>query len=342
MAILNQFQHYTQKENTITNNVMLMFSNLFEINPRYYEDLINNLLDSSNQYEAVPEFLQQKNNRGNGIIDGYIEIKPSKIIIETKVHGTEGIDKLVKYTDSFDKKENSILLHLSTEKYSGQDISKIKAQIKEKENEVGPVFFQSISFRDISESLEELAKEYSYEESLNRLSSHFTDYCSNSDLMPSKHILRAMACGGSFELNKKHAFYFDLAHRGSRPFNYLGIYKEKEVHYIGSVEKMIVADWGPNTGLNIDEEKSDKGISPEQKERLTKAIKDSHEAGWGVAEGHKFFLLKDFTKTAFKKQSSGGIFRVKYFDLEDLLIEKELQSVPTIAKALDGKNWPEK
>jgi len=214
--------------------------------------------------------------------------------------------------------------------------------MKEKENQIGKVFFQSISFREISESLEDLAKEYSYEESLNRLSSHFTDYCSNSGLMPSKHVLRAMACGGSFDLNEKYAFYFDLAHRGSRPFNYLGIYKEKEVHYIGSVEKTIVANWDPEKGLDIDHDKSDKNITDEQKERLTIAIKESHEAGWGVAEGHKFFLLKDFSKTSFKKKSSGGIFRVRYFDLEKVLENKVPESVPEIANALNGLNWPEK
>ncbi len=40
MAVLNQFQYYSQGENTVTNNVLLILLNLYEINPKYYEQYI--------------------------------------------------------------------------------------------------------------------------------------------------------------------------------------------------------------------------------------------------------------------------------------------------------------
>ena len=78
MAVLNQFQQYSQGENTVTNNVLLMLSSLYEINPKYYEEFIKGLTEND-QYEVIPNFRQQVGNRDNGIIDGHIQVKASKI-----------------------------------------------------------------------------------------------------------------------------------------------------------------------------------------------------------------------------------------------------------------------
>ncbi len=56
MAVLNQFQQYSQGENTVTNNVLLMLSNLYEINPKYYEEFIKGLTEDSDNYEIIPSF----------------------------------------------------------------------------------------------------------------------------------------------------------------------------------------------------------------------------------------------------------------------------------------------
>lgn len=58
MAVLNQFQQYSQGENTVTNNVLLMLSNLYEINPKYYEEYIRGLTEDVDSYEVIPSFLQ--------------------------------------------------------------------------------------------------------------------------------------------------------------------------------------------------------------------------------------------------------------------------------------------
>jgi hypothetical protein len=44
MAVLNQFQQYSQSENIVTNNILLMLSNLYEINLKYYEEFIKGLI----------------------------------------------------------------------------------------------------------------------------------------------------------------------------------------------------------------------------------------------------------------------------------------------------------
>lgn len=336
MTVLNQFQHYSQSENTVTNNVLLMLSNLYEINPKYYEEFIKGLTEDSDQYEVIPTFRQQVGNRGNGIIDGHIQTRASKIIIETKLHGLEWINKLVKYSKSFDPNEYKLLFHLSSSKYSESEIDKIEKRLSEFK-ELGKINFHSLSYQDLVDQLKELAANYQYEHYLQRLNEHFESYCIGMRLMPrSNHALRAMACGQSFDLNVKHQFYFDLASRGYRDFNYLGIYKWKSVRYIGIVENMIEADWEDSSGLKVKNSKYP--ITNEQKEKLTEAIKESIASGWSIAKNHRFFLLKDFIKTDFKKISPGGIFRVRYFNLEKVF-NTIPENIKSIAEELKTKTW---
>lgn len=336
MATLNQFQQYSQGENTITNNVLLMFSLLYEINPKYYEEFINSLIDESAFYQVIPSFNQQFNNGGNGYIDGHISMPQSSIIIETKISGLEWIDKLLKYTESFFENETKILFHLSAARYSETQLNEINTKLSS--NKKTGIKFFSITYEDLVDQLKSLYLEHTYDSQLERLSNHFESYCQNMGLLSShKHTLRAMACGQSFDLNVKHKFYFDLAERGYSPFNYLGIYRWKRVKFIGKVENMIIADWNKEVGLII--KKSSKEVTSEQKERLIDAIIEADSKGWGVSENHRFFLLKDFTETNFVKTSPGGIFRVRYFNLMNYFEKKVPSEIEEIAEKLKTETW---
>jgi len=336
MAILNPFQLYSQGENTVTNNVLLMLSNLYEINPKYYEEYIKALSEDSDQYEVVPAFKQQVGRRDSGIVDGYIQMKASKIIIETKLHGLEWINKLVKYSHMFVSGEYKLLIHLSSEKYTVSVIKEIENRLGEIKD-LGKVNFISITYQDLVDQLKELAGSYQYEQYLQKLYEHFESYCLKMGLMLKyKYYLRALASGQSYELNIKHQFYFDLASRGYRYFKFLGIYKEKSIRYIGHVENIIEADWDETAGLNVKD--SSTQVTEVQRQKLIEAIIDSVNKGWAVDKDHRFFLLNNFTETDFRKTSPGGIFRVRYFNLEEKL-GKVPDDIVDIAEQLKTQTW---
>jgi len=242
----------------------------------------------------------------------------------------------LKYTYSFDLNEYRLLFHLSSKRYDTREIENIKNKLNEL-NEIGKVNFFSLSYQDLVDDLNALVIEYQYDYKLQRLSKNFENYCTDMKLMPkSNHVLRAMACGQSIELNKKHKFYFDSASRGYSDFNYLGIYKEKSVQYIGIVENMIEADWDKTKGLIV--KNSTDPPTEEQKTRLIGSIKECIAEGWNIGLNHRFFLFKDLIPTNFKKESPGGIFRVRYFNLEDYL-DKVPDDIETIADDLKSETW---
>ncbi len=334
MATLNRFQIYSQGENTITNNVLLALATLYDLSPIYYQAIIVSLSDESS-YIVSPTFNQQIGNRGNGIIDGHIRILPSTIIFETKISGLENQDKLLKYIESFDKDQTNILFHLSKDVYPEHRIADIRNKIK---TDFPKAKFESISYEDIISQIKALSSQYPYDVELKKIADEFEDYCVRMGLVDQgKSLLRAMACGQSFDLNVKNEFYFDLADRGYSDFQYLGIYNQKAVHYIGEVENNIEADYIDD---DLELKSSTHPVTEDQKQRLLRSIKDTIDWGWdNVAVGHRFFLLKNFVSTYFKKTSKGGIFRVRYFDLSNELEEKDLKNTQTIADELSKRTW---
>lgn len=314
-----------------------MLSGLYEINPHYYEEFIGGITEDSGQYQVIPSFLQQTSNRGEGVIDGHIKIKASSVIIETKIHGLEWINKLLKYTKSFNENEYKLLFHISSKRYPENELDDINNRLKENKLTEN-VNFHSLTYRQLVDQLKELVASYPYEPQLNRIWRHFEEYCLNMNLMPrSQHILRAMACGQSFDLNVKHKFYFDLASRGYSAFNYLGIYKWKAVRFIGKVENVVEADWTEVDGLLV--KNSSSPVTDSQKNKLINAIEESIAKGWYVGQDHRFFLFDEFYETRFRKTSPGGIFRVRYFDLEQILESQDLKDLSTIAKRIEQFSW---
>ena len=338
MGFINPFQIYSKGENTITNNILLLLSNLYRINPKIYELFINSILPENINYEVIPVFRQQKSQKEGGIIDGHIQTKATKIIIETKITGLDNTKKLINYCKNENSAETNILIHISDSTFDEATTKSINQRIG-----IYNFNFVSITFSELLSSLQEIADEYPFNEELYRLSKDFYYYCTSMNLI--KNILRIVPCNKSFELNKKYRLYFQPESRGYSNHQFTGIYITKEVKYIGKVNKVFLAEL-TKEGKLITEKISGNGeITSEEENRIISTIKEFPEIyGYGdISKGHIFFLFDDnnFCPTKFKKTSKYGLLGSRLFDLKADLEIKNVEKLSTleIAEKLNDITW---
>ena len=338
MGFINPFQIYSKGENTITNNILLLLSNLYRINPKIYELFINSVLPENINYEVIPVFTQQKSQKEGGIIDGHIQTKATKIIIETKIAGLDNTKKLINYCKNENLTETNILIHISDSTFDEAAIKSINQRIG-----IYNFNFVSITFSELISSLQEIADEYPFNEELYRLSKDFYYYCSSMDLI--KNVFRIVPCNKSFELNEKYHLYFQPESRGYSNHQFTGIYTAKEVKYIGKVNKVFLAELTKEGKLITKKISGNGEITSEEENRIISTIKEFPEIyGYGdISKGHIFFLFddNDFCPTKFKKTSKYGLLGSRLFDLKaDLEIENvEKLSTLEIAEKLNDITW---
>ena len=337
MRFINPFQIYSKGEDTITNNILLLLSNLYRINPKIYELFINSILPENINYEVIPVFTQQKSQKEGGIIDGHIQTKATKIIIETKIAGLDNTKKLINYCKNENLSETNILIHISDSTFDEAAIKSINQRIG-----IYSFKFVSITFSELLSSLQEITEEYPNEE-LYRLSKDFYYYCISMNLI--KNILRIVPCNKSFELNKKYRLYFQPEFRGYSNHQFTGIYTAKEVKYIGKVNKVFLAEL-TKEGTLITKKISGNGeITSEEENRIINTIRAFPEIyGYGdISKGHIFFLFddNDFCPTKFKKLTSRGLRKNKYYELKSLLNIENIENSSTleIAEKLNDITW---
>ena len=338
MGFINPFQIYSKGENTITNNILLLLSNLYRINPKIYELFINSILLENINYEVIPVFTQQKSQKEGGVIDGHIQTKATKIIIETKIAGLDNTKKLINYCKNENLSETNILIHISDSTFDETTIKSINQRIG-----IYNFNFVSITFSELISSLQEIADEYPFNEELYRLSKDFYYYCSSMDLI--KNVFRIVPCNKSFELNEKYHLYFQPESRGYSNHQFTGIYTAKEVKYIGKVNKVFLAELTKEGKLITKKISGNGEITSEEENRIISTIKEFPEIyGYGdISKRHIFFLFddNDFCPTKFKKTSKYGLLGSRLFDLKVNLEIENVEKLSTleIAEKLNDITW---
>lgn len=234
---ISQFQKHSQKENTVTNNVLLMLSRLNDlINVDYYKSIIERLNERSLQqyYFPQPIFSQQFRMK-KGIIDGHIEIKASKIVIETKLNSKEFIGKLIKCGKVFNENSQNQLWHLSSVKFDKNEVVEINKKLKESYPTL------NIQFNDLIDNLEGIYEENTHDTELWLLLDDFSNYCIESGLISNEECkLLFVPTGFSYNWNKEHKIYYCPTSWHSQKFKFFGLYNWKSVRTISEIETTII------------------------------------------------------------------------------------------------------
>jgi hypothetical protein len=271
---------------------------------------------------------------GKSIIDGYIEVKASKIVIETKLNSKEFIGKLIKYAEVFNENSQNQLWHLSSVRFDKKEIEEINNKLKEFLPRLN-IKFNSLLFSDLVENLESIYEKNTHDMELRLLIDDFSDYCNENDLISNEEFkLLIVPTGFSYDWNKKHKMYYCPTSWHSQKFKYFGLYNWKSVRTISEIETIIIADYdAKNNNLTI----HSNGHTDEQIERLKKGLKELGDNHSGL----KYYILPEYCtyETDFRKISHGGIQGYRYKDLRDYLTLKEYNDGKLLAEKLRKETW---
>ncbi len=330
MAKISHFPRYSQKENIVTNNTMLLMSRVYDYNRlkfgRLLRELDERMIDIADRLHL--QFIQQKGT-GASVVDGLIVQEGVTIIIETKLEDRGfSRDQLERHLSLCGEKTHRILILLSPGP----------------EGPLGLVdHFNSKKIPTIHTTFQQLINAATeclsaHDEDMRAVLEDFTAFCSTEKLLPrDKFTMFTPPCGQSFDENIEYMLYYCPRSWNRRASKYLGIYSKKSIRSIGRISKIV--------DCKIDTEKEkvvacEPDISELERERIVGATKAAFEMrGWNISDQHKFYLCDKMVETNFEKTSPGGIQGHRYFDLGEVLHKEQLPSIETIGELLKGQTW---
>lgn len=335
MSKPHYFQRYHQKENVVTNNTLLLLSRLYARSPLYLETFLNDLVETGT-VEIGVTFTQQDARAELSVPDATL-VQPSlKVIVETKLHSRADVDQLKRHLSAFDDEEAQILL-LVTPKEPSPDLQReLDRAVRDyNERHQAGVVHACTTFDRIIRSYESTLADHDYE--MHELLADYKDFCLGEGLLPQdEYWMRAVPCGKTLDDNFEFGVYYQPVDRGWWYHRYIGIYKDKRIQGIGEIEDIVAAELAEG-GLQVE---GDASVTPEQRRRIEGVVRRAEKRhGWDITTGTRFFLVKRFCPTDFRRTSPGGMRGAQYFDLGKILDTERLPSVEGIAIALSEKTW---
>jgi hypothetical protein len=332
------FARYSQRENFVTNNTLLLMYRLYETSRRRFQEFLTKLLDETADAPIASLGLQmsQQEPSGKSVLDGFLYQSAVRIGIEAKAPRAE-FDKgqLLNHLERFDSTGSGYLLLLRPDK---ADLTDETWRELHEEARKKRVIVSSITFQQIVESFRDCLRPH--DDELHELIDDFEGFCSEHDLLGTDDTTAFVPpCGQSFEINVKHKLYFCPADWSRRNLRYLGIYREKSVQYIGQISKIVHCG---RVGQQLVQVGGDHlSLTRSEHSRISGAIDDARvtTAGWDISAGHKFFLCDELAPTAFRKSGRGGIMGHRYLNLQDYLTVPRKMTLAEIAAGLSGKSW---
>ena len=335
MSEIHYFPRYSQPENVVTNNTLLLLLRLHQYNRFKFEKFME-LICADEEVQLASSWLQFRQQKGTGksIVDGFIAQDSIKIAVETKL--TEAFDpaQLENHLAVFGAEQHKLLILLSP---SLGEISASQLALVRKGAVSRNIQVVHTSFEDIVEKTRVCLSEH--DEEMLALVADYESFCSDLDLLPrDQYTLFVPPCGQSFEANERLRLYYCPATWNRRKAKYLGIYAQKTVRAIGQIAKIVACSVDLGAAI-VTVADGQCAPNPEEQERILEATKEARARDWDLTAGHRFYLCDLFEETNFRKTSRGGIMGHRYFDLEEVLGGKVPQDVSVLAAALRQHTW---
>lgn len=326
MTQVTYFPRYSQKENHVTNNTLLLLRHLYEFNrlkfAKFLEELGDDAIDIA---ERLGLQFKQQQPTISSVADGFVTQESIKVVIESKLDGNAfNRDQLLRHLSAFDQSrgpEGQLLVLLSPNDPDDAPTAGFKVPVLR------------TTFQQILTAARNCLSEH--EEEMIAIIDDFEQFCSDEKLLPrDRFTMFTPPCGRSFESNLKHRLYYCPAERHVRKATFLGIYKKKSVRAIGRIEKVVTC-----RRIDLDRGKveieNDLPVTDKEKQRILCATRE-----WdSELDNHKFYLCNEMVETDYKKKSGGGMLKHRYFDLGHILDVQDLPGINEISQRLRCKAW---
>src|ERR1035437_4842147 len=114
MSEIHYFPRYSQPENVVTNNTLLLLLRLYQYNRFKFERFME-LICADEEVQLASSWLQFRQQKGTGksIVDGYISQDSIKIAVETKLTETFDPAQLENHLAVFAAEQHKLLILLS-------------------------------------------------------------------------------------------------------------------------------------------------------------------------------------------------------------------------------------
>ena len=341
MSTIHYFPRYSQKENMVTNNTLLLFSRLYNNSPDKFRIFVNAILEEGGiELDTTVQFKQQEKAAGGRVPDGLIEQESFKVVIETKLYGQEHINQIKGHWKAFSNEDKQIFLWINkepiTKGYHQQIIDALNYYNDHNKSEIG---FATTTFREICRCFNDMLQEYDLD--MHALIDDYESFCYEAGLIDDADTrIRVVLTGQTMEQNLKYNIYYNPSDRGYQNTKYIGLYKNKAVRAIGELSCIADVKYNISKGVFEDVDMLHGVLSEEQKEIIKKVTVEAKENfGYSDDEERRFFFVNKYYETEYIKPTKGALMGTRYIDLVEVDGFKKEMTANEIADLLKGKEW---
>lgn len=339
MAEVSYFQRYSQRENHVTNNTLLVLRHFYQTAPGKLEQVMRDLL-GQDALTIGPTFEQQARGAAS-VPDGVISQTPFRLYFETKRGAAPGREQLERHLASISHARRSgaggdaYLIALSTDAMASRE-RQAMAELAASQR----VAFVAVTFSELLVALRAACQEH--EAALAAILADYEAYLGSENLLfdPDDWMMVA-PCGLSFDDNARFGLYYDPVDRPQRsPCAYFGAYKDKRIGLVGRITAVLACGYRDGKAVLISTERGK--ATPEALARISAIIEATTYYDL-ASEPHRYWVMDELVSTNLAKRDKGPIRNTQYLRISPLLPKdmtaKDL-SARELAARLDGRAFP--
>jgi hypothetical protein len=334
MSRVSYFQRFSQPENHATNNTLLVLRHFYQSSPFKIQRVLSSLLETD---LSIGLAFEQQVRGDASVPDALITQEPMRIFVETKRGGDVDTEQIRRHfrsiaPDAASSGRGDILIALTKEQIAEADRKSLAAH-----GALQRITFAAVTFSQIVEALKEQCADF--ERELLAIVEDYDSYLAEEGLLEERNQwLVVFPCGTSIAENARFGLYYEPSDRPcKRNYRFIGLYNQKTVRYVGTIEAIAVASYD-GAGYSFTVEAGQ--LTDDHRQRITSAIEATPYYDLKDTP-HRFYLVDSFIPTDARKTSPYGAM-LRYLDLSKMVPAYNPRKDYTseeLAAALQDATW---